>query len=69
VVGAGDELSPKEAGAVLGVSPATVRRYEARGLLVPARRLPGSGYRRYRRSDVEALAKAIEAGTVDVPEG
>jgi len=65
VVGESDELSPVEAGRILKVSPATVRRYEGRGLLKPSRRLPGSGYRRYRRTEVEALAKAIEDGTVD----
>jgi excisionase family DNA binding protein len=54
VVGSGDELTPAEAGEILGVSPSTVRRYEERGLLTP-RRLHGSGHRRYRRADVEAL--------------
>lgn len=60
VVGSGDELTPAEAAKILGVSPSTVRRYEESGLLVP-RRLLGSGHRRYRRAEVEALRNAPHA--------
>ncbi|MEV5211265.1 helix-turn-helix domain-containing protein [Micromonospora sp. NPDC053740] len=55
---AGDELTPSEVAAELGVSPATVRRWEKRGVLTPSRRLPGEhGHRRYSRSAVDALKK------------
>lgn len=50
-----DELTPQQVADLLGVSPSTVRRYEAKGILAPARRLPGSKYRRYNRADVERL--------------
>ena len=60
MIGTGDELTPAEAADILGVSPSTVRRYEESGLLVP-RRLPGSGHRRYRRGEVEALRDQADA--------
>ena len=48
-----DMLTTSQAARVLGVHPATLRGYEADGLIV-ARRLPG-GYRRWRRGDLLAL--------------
>jgi DNA-binding transcriptional MerR regulator len=67
-----DALTPVEAARILGVSESTVRRYEddtpqRAALLKPVRRLPGSGHRRYRRGDVEALRDAIAAGTAEDP--
>lgn len=61
VVGGGDELSPVEAGKVLGISASTVRRYEAKGWLKLKRRLP-SGHRRYSRDEVAELKRKIDAG-------
>jgi GntR family transcriptional regulator len=57
----GDELTPKQAATVLGVSESTVRRLEASGELEPSRRLPARGDRRYRRADVEALKRKMES--------
>lgn len=48
-------LLPHEAAALLGVSPSTLRRMESRGDIPPARRLPGSKHRRWRRRVIEAL--------------
>jgi hypothetical protein len=65
VVGDGEELTPAEAAAILGVSPATVRRYEKRDILKPSRRLPGSRHRRYSRAAVNELKRKIDAGELD----
>lgn len=59
VVGDGSELEPGEAGQLLGCSASTVRRYEVRGWLPEARRMPGSGYRRYARAGVDELAAVL----------
>jgi excisionase family DNA binding protein len=67
VAGSKDEMTPAQVAEVLGVSPSTVRRYEQRGILKPARRLPGSRYRRYSRADVERAKQRIEAGEFDEP--
>lgn len=68
MVGQNDEMSPAEVARELGISTPTVRRWEtrARPPLLPVRRLPGSGYRRYRRADVLALKKRIEDEGADV---
>lgn len=50
-----DELTPQQAADLLGVSSATVRRWEDRGIIAPTRRLPGSSHRRYSRTEVERL--------------
>lgn len=55
------EMSVGEVADYLHVSAETVRRWEASGDLVPSRRLPGSGYRRYRRSDVEKVLRRMES--------
>lgn len=50
-----DELSPIEVAKRLRISSATVRRYEERNLLRPARRLLGSNHRRYDAASVAEL--------------
>lgn len=55
-----EELTPADVAREFKVSPATVRRWEDKGILKPVRRLPGSHYRRYSRESVEAL-KAQQA--------
>ncbi len=54
------EMTVGQVADYLQVSAETVRRWERSGELVPARRLPGSGYRRYRRSDVERALRKME---------
>jgi len=58
-----DELTPTEVAREFNVSPATVRRWEKSGILVPSRRLPGSKHRRYSRSAVEALKREQDQKT------
>lgn len=60
-----DEMTPGQVADYLGIAPTTVRRWEKAGILKPYRRLPGSGYRRYRRADVEAVARRMETGPGD----
>ena len=50
-------LGVKEAAEIMGVSHATIRHYTNLGVL-PARIMP-SGYRKYARADVEALANKL----------
>lgn len=52
-------ISSKQVATRLGVSPATVWRAVARGLLAPALVTPG-GHRRFALHDVEALAARLE---------
>lgn len=59
MVGSGEELTPVEVAREFKVSPATVRRWEERGLLAKARRLPGSKHRRYSRESVDALKRKL----------
>jgi excisionase family DNA binding protein len=47
-------LNVRETAQALGVHENTIRNWEARGLL-RAVRLPGSGFRRFSRDDVERL--------------
>lgn len=54
-----DELTPAQVAKEFDVSPATVRRWEAAGVLAPSRRLPGSKHRRYTKAAVEALKKKL----------
>ena len=51
-------LRPCEAAELLGVRLSRLRRLEASGRLVTVRTL--GGHRRYRRDDVEALARWLE---------
>jgi excisionase family DNA binding protein len=46
-------LAPAAAGAVIGVSRDTIKRYERDGRITSVR--TPNGHRRYRRSDIEAL--------------
>lgn len=50
-----DELGVREAAKVLGVHENTVRNYAKKGLLVPSRVLPGSGFVRFNRAAVQAM--------------
>jgi DNA-binding transcriptional MerR regulator len=52
-------LSVTEAAALLGVSPVTLRRWDASGQFVPHRH-PVNGRRVYRRADVMKLRRKIE---------
>lgn len=56
------ELTPVEVAREFNVHPSTVRRWEAAGILKPARRLPGSQHRRYSREAVDGLKAALEQG-------
>lgn len=65
-------MKVRDTARTLGVTENTVRRWHERGLLT-AVRLPGSGVRRFRREDVEALHRkmfgelpALDAGGEDV---
>jgi DNA-binding transcriptional MerR regulator len=55
-----DEMTPVEVAREFDVSPATVRRWEAAGILAPSRRLPGSKHRRYSKAAVEALKQRLK---------
>jgi len=57
-------LTIKQATAILGVSPNTLRAWGAAGK-IPEGRHPVNNYRLYRREDVEALRRQIE-GAVSV---
>lgn len=63
-----DELTPAEVARECAVSPSTVRRWEQKGILAPTRRLPGSGYRRYSRDDVDAFKVRLARGDFDEQE-
>ncbi len=53
------QLTIKQAAAILGVSPNTLRAWGAAGK-IPEGRHPVNNYRLYRREDVEALRRQIE---------
>jgi excisionase family DNA binding protein len=52
-------LRVKEAAALLGVSPNTVRAWGAAGK-IPEYRHPANRYRMYKRDDLERLNQAVE---------
>ena len=56
-----DVLTIGEAAEVIGVSEATLRRWDKAGKFSPHRH-PLNGYRVYRRGDVLKLRKRIETG-------
>lgn len=51
-------LSVRATAESLGVHENTIRRWEAQGI-IPAVRLPGSNFRRFRPEDVERLAREM----------
>lgn len=51
-------LSVRATAARIGVHENTIRRWEAQGI-IPAVRLPGSNFRRFRPEDVDRLATDI----------
>ncbi|HZW05438.1 MAG TPA: helix-turn-helix domain-containing protein [Candidatus Nitrosotalea sp.] len=55
-----DYLTVSEAASLLGVSASTLRNWDRAGKL-DAVRHPVNGYRLYRRSDLEALLRKVEA--------
>src|ERR1022692_3054727 len=60
------ELGPAEFSAVTGLSVKALRLYDERGLLVPARADPVTGYRRYAEDQIAAagrIALLRRAGT------
>lgn len=59
--GAGGLLTVHDAARLLGVAPRTVERLRDRGLL-PAVRVDGTRIVRYRRADVERLARVADGG-------
>jgi hypothetical protein len=63
------ELTPADVAREFKVSTPTVRRWGARGWLVPTRRLPGSRHRRYTRTAVEEFRRRYEAGEFDGIDG
>lgn len=60
-----DNLTTSAVAKILRVSDATVRRWDTNNVLKPARKLPGSKHRRYRRSDVEEFRDRLERGEID----
>jgi excisionase family DNA binding protein len=57
-----ERLNVRQTAKLLGISESTVRNWADKGIL-RATRLPGSGYRRFDRKDVERLQKSVE--TID----
>jgi excisionase family DNA binding protein len=55
-------MSVTEAAELLGVSPVTLRRWDASGQFVPHRH-PVNGRRIYRRADVMKLRRKIEGAS------
>jgi excisionase family DNA binding protein len=61
-------LTVAEAADFLGVSPNTVRAWDAAGKL-KARRNPANGYRLYRKSELEGFLAAIDGTRPSGPAG
>jgi excisionase family DNA binding protein len=62
-----DFLTLAEAADYIGVSKDTLRRWDASDRLKSVRR-PGSGYRFYRRPDLELVAAALKADRSTSPD-
>jgi excisionase family DNA binding protein len=63
-------LTVRETAQQLGVHENTVRNWETRGVL-NALKLPGSGFRRFRREDIERMRREMFesfAPTTELPE-
>lgn len=54
-----EEMTVREVAARLGVHENTVRSWVKTGVLTPARSLPGSGYRRFSRADIERMREEM----------
>lgn len=63
---ASDELTIADVARELRVSPATVRRWDVRGIFKATRVLP-SGHRRYSPEAVDAFRKRIDEGLTEDP--
>ncbi|MHB8764538.1 MAG: MerR family transcriptional regulator [Deferrisomatales bacterium] len=64
-----DYLQIKEAAALLGVAPNTLRTWSAKGK-IPTHRNPANGYRLYRREDLVAfLAATLATATTEGERG
>jgi excisionase family DNA binding protein len=61
-------MNVRQTAEILGVHENTVRNWEERGIL-PAVRLPGSGFRRFDPSTVEQMRKEIWAHLAPADEG
>lgn len=55
-------LTPRQAAALVGITPDTIRKWANDGVL-PTQRVRAGSHRRFRRSDVEALIRAGNART------
>lgn len=60
-IGKMEYITVSEAGKILGVSPATVRLWTAKGVL-KTKRHPVNRYRLYKKEDVVKVLKKIERG-------
>ena len=56
-----DYVTVKEAAAILGVAPLTLRRWDKAGKL-RAYRNPANGYRLYLRGDLRTFLKSVKRG-------
>lgn len=61
-----DYLRIKEASEFLGVSPGTLRNWDRAGK-IPSHRHPISGYRLFKKADLEALLSKIEQSIPQKP--
>lgn len=52
--------------AALGVHPDTIRNYEKRGIIPPAKRSSINGYRMWEVGDLDRIRRIIEVGREDI---